>query len=658
VHERGKTPVHRASTAARGIDIAGETPEPIRYTFSRLSFANMDLDHREHDWPRRRARSRLAVCVVLAAVAGPSGCGGRVHAPRPDPMAEPGLIPLPVAPPAWDVFPNPERGFYRSADLLKESSLAWVNESGATLVHAPIRLDPYRGTPLPPAFLAELEAAFDRVRDAGLKVIPRFMYNFGPYPRSEPDASEARIVSHLGQLAPVLAANADVLLVLQAGFIGAWGEWHSSTHRLDRDPRAKRRILDALLTAVPPDRMVALRFPTDIDDLVGPLPADRALTAEPVARVGSHQDCFLGSDSDVGTWGRTGNNVETDKDRMAQRARFVAVGGETCSPGPRANCWFASEEMRRMHWTYLNEDFHPDVIARFRAEGCFLDFQIRLGYRFVLERAAYRVHGDYLRLVARFKNEGYAALFNPRPIVVVLEGGGRRVELPMRSDPRRWRSLETSLIAEDLRLPHDLPAGVYRLSLWLPDPSPRLRNRPEYAIRLANQGVWDGRRGLNHIAEDVVIARDVAGGPLPLVVAEFGGRWPGPNDLGGWMAANGFVNGGQGEGEASHGRLILEYNGGGWFGTSLPTDVASYRWLVLRMRGAAGGEQRHVRVKLGRIERPLSSLTTDAVTTAWGDVRIDLRAAGGIGPAVEKLELEFWGSNSGRLEIGRIAFQR
>lgn len=432
-------------------------------------------------------------------------------------MAEPGLIPLTIAPPAWDVFPNPERGFYSSADLLKEPSLAFVSESGNTLVHAPIRLDPYRDMPLPPAFLAELERAFERVRSAGLKVIPRFMYNFGPYPRSEPDASEARIVGHLAQLAPVLERNADVLLVLQGGFVGAWGEWHSSTHRLDTDARAKRRILDALLDAVPRDRMVALRFPTDIDDLVGRLPADRAFTGEPVARVGSHQDCFLGSDTDVGTWGRTGNNVETDKDRMAERARFVAVGGETCAPGPRANCWFASEEMRRMHWTYLNEDFQPDVIERFHAEGCFIDFEIRLGYRFVLQRAAYRVHGDHLRLVARFRNEGYAALINPRPIVVVLEGGGRHALLPMRSDPRRWPSLEDSHIAEDLRLPDDLPDGAYRLSLWLPDPDPRLRDRPEYAIRLANQGVWDAKRGLNRIAEDVVIRRapTVAGIPLP-----------------------------------------------------------------------------------------------------------------------------------------------
>jgi hypothetical protein len=124
------------------------------------------------------------------------------------------------------------------------------------------------------------------------------------------------------------------------------------------------------------------------------------------------------------------------------------------------------------------------------------------------------------------------------------------------------------------------------------------------------------------------------------------------------MAANGFVNGTGGHGQASSGRLVLEYDGGGWFGTALPRDVSSYRWLVLRLRGAAGGEERHVRVKLGAIDRPLASLTTDAVTTTWHEARIDLRAAGGVGPALEKLEIEFWGAHRGRLEIGRIAFER
>jgi len=65
-----------------------------------------------------------------------------------------------------------------------------------------------------------------------------------------------------------------------------------------------------------------------------------------------------------------------------------------------------------------------------------------------------------------------------------------------------------------------------------------------------------------------------------------------------------------------------------------------------------------MRVKLGRIDRPLAALTTDRVTTAWSEVRIDLRAAGGVGPAHGKLELSFWGGKRGRLEIGRIAFER
>ena len=32
------------------------------------------------------------------------------------------------------------------------------------------------------------------------------------------------------QLKPVLQKNEDVIFVLQAGFVGAWGEWYYTTH--------------------------------------------------------------------------------------------------------------------------------------------------------------------------------------------------------------------------------------------------------------------------------------------------------------------------------------------------------------------------------------------------------------------------------------------
>src|SRR5699024_7204160 len=125
----------------------------------------------------------------------------------------------------------------------------------------------------------------------------------GPYPDSEPDASEARVLAHIAQLEPLLRAHEDVIALVQAGFIGAWGEWHTSTHGLDDDPDARRAILEALLDALPTSRSTQLRCPAYKEVLFGdPLTEAEARSGSHEARVGHHNDCFVSSESDVGTY--------------------------------------------------------------------------------------------------------------------------------------------------------------------------------------------------------------------------------------------------------------------------------------------------------------------------------------------------------------------
>jgi hypothetical protein len=605
---------------------------------------------------RRRHPHRLA--VLAAAAAALAACG---------PRSDRDLVELPRLARADEVFGNPERGFYTSIDLFDPRDLVRARDRGHTVVHAVIRLDAYRDRALPAELLQAIGAGFGEVRAAGLKVIPRFTYNDGPYPYSAPDAPEAVIHAHLGQLRPVLEVNADVLVALEAGFIGAWGEWHSSTHGLDGDLQAKNRILGTLLAAVPGHRMVALRFPTDIEQLVGELPEASAFSTAITARVGSHQDCFLGSEHDFGTWGRTGHPYERDKDFIARRGRFTVVGGETCAPGPRATCENALAELEMMHWSYLNHDFHPEVIARFRHGGCFAEIERRLGYRLVLRRAAYGMRDDRLHVKLTIDNEGYAAMFNPRKAFIVLERDGARFDLPLRADPRRWLAGEDSVVSESVALPDEVASGSYRMSLWLPDLAVGLRATPAYSVRLANAGAWQAETGLNRIG-DVVVSRaadqrrDARGDDGPaaprgaLVIDDFDDRWPSANQLGRWSGANGFVNGG-GWGEGAAGRLVFEYDNDGWFGSGIALDISRYRWLVLRLRGAAGGEERHIGLRLGGVDLPLGRLTGEAITTEWRDLRIDLERAGVNRADPAQLELYFWNGGSGRVELGRISLE-
>jgi hypothetical protein len=62
----------------------------------------------------------------------------------------------------------------------------------------------------------------------------------------------------------------------------------------------------------------------------------------------------------------------------------------------------------------------------------------------------------------------------------------------------------------DAALPALAP-GAYDLLLHLPDASPRLRERPAYAVRLANAGVWEAATGLNALGGTVRVTRARSG---------------------------------------------------------------------------------------------------------------------------------------------------
>jgi hypothetical protein len=406
-------------------------------------------------------------------------------------------------------FPNPERGFYMWTDFNYPDYLS-VRAQGNTLTRQYFRLDAYRNSTLPSSYLNQVAVAFNKARQAGIKMIPRFAYNYGPYPNSEPDATRARIEQHLQQLSPVLAANEDVILSLEAGFIGAWGEWHTSTNHLDTDPASKAAILAAILSALPPSRMVALRYPSDMELLNGPpITSSEAFSGSNHARIGSHQDCFLASADDFGTWGRTGRPSDYEKTYVAANGRFAVVGGETCSVNPpRSDCPTALDEMAFMHWTYLNVEFEPSVIQGFKQGGCFDQIRRRLGYRFQLLSATYSGaprRGTTLQFDFQVTNVGFAAMFNARPVFAVLSNDAHKYVTQLDVDPRLWAPGTTTTVNQSIALPSHIAIGTYTLSLWLPDQSFSIRNNPLFAVRFANQGTWNATDGTNIIAKDLVI---------------------------------------------------------------------------------------------------------------------------------------------------------
>ncbi len=472
----------------------------------------------------------LALALWLAHPQGQQLTGGAGAAPR-GPAARrlattrspgaprPGASQSVVAPvgmktalftPSVATMTNPDRGFYSWAATPDVAGYAAVRAAGFSLVRQYFMLDTFRDQPLPQSYLDSLSWEFAAARQTGVKHIVRFAYNFGPLPNPEPDATQSRIEQHLQQLAPLLAANEDVISSVEAGFIGAWGEWHSSTNGLDTNAGAKSAILAALMAAVPPSRMIALRYPSDMQLLNGPpiAPAE-AFSGSSRARVGSHQDCFLASEDDWGTWGRGGNPIAVDKAYVAENGRWAVVGGETCNVNPpRSLCPTALTELEYLHFSNLDVDYEPAVVQGFRNGGCYDEINRRLGYRFELTSASYigsTVRGGIVPITVNLRNVGYAAMFNARPVFAVLTKGGTRIATPLAVDPRTWAPGKSQTVYGLIPLSTSMPPGTYTLSLWLPDQSASIRNDARFAVQFANQGVWNGATGENVLAYDVVI---------------------------------------------------------------------------------------------------------------------------------------------------------
>ena len=400
------------------------------------------------------------------------------------------------------VIDNPERGFYVGYNLVgaSTSSANSVRSGGHTVAIGEVVLDAYRDADLPASLLTSIDNGFAAARSAGIKIVLRFMYNTS----MSADASRDRILGHIAQLRPILQKNADVIAVMQAGFIGAWGEWHSSTNGLDNDSD-RSIILKAVLAALPASRQVQVRTPMHKAGIFpgGALTTAEAFTTSERARVGHHNDCFLASSSDYGTYA---SPVSTWEAYVAADGRFTAIGGETCAVySPRTDCPAALAEMSQNHWSYLNQQYNQSVLSSWTSQGCMETVQKRLGYRFALERVASRplvAPGGELAFEADIFNHGFAAPFNARPVKVVLSSGSTRLVATLAGvDARRWAAGERTTLAARLRVPAGLAPGTYQLALWLPDAAPTLESDPRQAIQLANAGVWVPATGANVLAE-------------------------------------------------------------------------------------------------------------------------------------------------------------
>lgn len=427
-------------------------------------------------------------------------------------------------------FPNPERGWYRYREMTASGSFNFaVRGENATLIFLKIRADAHRAGDLPAGLLARLQQAFDQARRDGVKLIPRVAYNDGPEAGCAAeygcDAPKAVILRHIAQLGPLWKRNRDVIHVLDPGFIGGWGEWHTSSNGLD-NKRDRTDILFAILDSLPADRMAYIRYPAFKREIFGGglssetqvLGPERAFDGSRLARVGHLNDCLFSSEDDVGTYQHTGWPRAREVAYVGGESRFAPFGGETCALHARGECAAVLQEMAALHIDHLNHDYHGGAISRWRTQGCHDTISLKLGHRLALEWARLPdavKPGGVLRLRFAIRNLGFGELFNPRDVEAVLHREGRLESAALPVDPRRWAGGSADTVEVSLAVPAGLPVGAWRLGLRLADKDTALRKDPRYSIRFANPGVWSEADGINVLKADLQVSAAAPGAADP-----------------------------------------------------------------------------------------------------------------------------------------------
>ncbi|MCL1836061.1 MAG: DUF4832 domain-containing protein [Treponema sp.] len=445
---------------------------------------------------------------------------------------------------------NPERGWYiaRETDDLDELN-EFRTKRNVTVFLMEANLTGFLTGPLSTAKLNEIDRAFDRARAAGLSVIFRAAYTYGDeaddaYENYNKNKNNNKffeptdiniILGHVEQLGNIFHKHEDILFNVQAGFFGPWGEWHSSYYSPGQNEpirtQYQRQLINKLLEAVPQSVTIAVRRPEYIRTVAvagsssDPVSAEEAFGPSAIARLAFHNDALMSDDTDMDTYPYGKSQREAELRWVHGQTRFTPMVAETNLPSNYNNTKNAVETLDTINIQLLNCEYHPRVLGKwqhsnYKGVNGYDYIGLRLGYRFVLNRAELSQQGDILNLDLQITNEGFGHLLKKKKFELVLKNGSQTYRAAINEDARFWDKDVPVIRNYRFRLPAEIRAGNWDAYLGLSSES--LPTRPEYSVQFifANNGSWEPVLGLNRIGSAALSALTGGGGAVFEQIAE------------------------------------------------------------------------------------------------------------------------------------------
>ncbi len=391
-------------------------------------------------------------------------------------------------------FYNPDRGFYSHQVInFKPESTTPPKPYSNKIIHLRATIAAFsdnatwkenneekhgKTQDLTNAMLDDFRSYLEQVRAQNSTVIVRFCYDYNYNGKGNQEPSQEWILKHTRQLSAVFNEYKDVIIFVEQGMYGPYGEQHTSTisnplyvgeglatllqntdHDVDvgpRNPSVLARGLgfspETVLNAAGDTTAWNYNVSFNIDHPYFKFKADSL--KEDIYRVGFFNDGYLGTQYDYGTWGSICATSICRQEAVAFMETYgknVPYGGEALTT---ADGWkkintveFLSYEGFRTHTSYLNiswnynlinewkkSAFHPrDTIDKAYesytdGEGtlqntAFKYIDDHLGYRYVLRESKMMDSlgtESVLKLDMKIQNVGFGNMTKERPVTIVL----------------------------------------------------------------------------------------------------------------------------------------------------------------------------------------------------------------------------------------------
>lgn len=345
---------------------------------------------------------------------------------------------------SYETLYNTERGWYFITRIeldetiqIPESYLQ--SRNGLELLE--INLMKYNEGPLTKQALKNLHNLFTLSKEGKKKLILRFTYDMiGNCPASEPKEISI-IFQHMEDLKDLFYEFQDNIFLYQGIFMGSWGEMHDSKYANTVDIQ---KLFQKLASVTPDNAFIAVRTPAlyrTIAQCLGVCYKKDSTKGKGFYRLAMFNDSFVSSDTDYGTYGNVRRELarhyyekwrrEDELDFQQELTRRTPSGGETSALYEDMSMEEVVSELRKAGITYLNNEYHPAVMERWRTTmmesgpykgKSYYDYiGDHMGYRFVIQTVKATQKKGNIILHLELVNKGCAPIYRHKTLRLLLK---------------------------------------------------------------------------------------------------------------------------------------------------------------------------------------------------------------------------------------------